>query len=75
MLNIREGYVICGGAEAWQVRARKSVIKFVISQWTKRIYKFSSLQHAKAMENLSRKCKECADSGPNQTKLPPHYVR
>ena len=27
------------------------------------------------MENRSRKCRLCTESGPNQTKLPRHYIR
>ena len=27
------------------------------------------------MDNSSRKCRICAESGPNQTKLPQHYIR
>ena len=27
------------------------------------------------MENPSRKCEICAEAGPNQTKLPRHYIR
>ena len=32
-------------------------------------------EHAKAMENPSQKCEICAEAGPNQTKLPRHYIR
>ena len=32
-------------------------------------------ERAKAMENPSRKCRICAESGPSQTKVPRHYIR